>query len=547
MTPQNAPSPVRSAHAWRHITRVLIAVAAVTYSAVAATSAASIVDHRDATGDMDVAVHWHGNAPHPHVVAVAKQDGGAHVKSQVASFRTPDVAQTTGTHRALVINLVRADGLVAPRDVVTARYLEAAAGMHAMSRGLLTISVDLFGHDIAVPYTTDICNLTSTFTQPVLDEVSREISTNGYRFISFVLPVRFADQCRFSGLGQVHGMLTWNAAYMDWSAQSQPSANVVMHEWGHNLGLWHSNYLQCSVGGQPIALAARADRAAGACKRHEYGGEWSVMGSGFGSIITAGERRHLGWLRDGEQTSVSEASVTLSVDGPISLVWLQNSEGDLFQVEFVRSDTTPRWTRDYLSGSYLQNVPRDAGVLVKFVERANTSDTDYVLDTNPHTGALLDAPVKAMQSWTDATGSVTVTVLSITNDSATVHLKGISVAPSAVNLTKVAPRADIGAVDLAWEAAPSALRVARYEVVIYEGAEQREMHVVTADGLRNAVQIPNAARGNDYWVAVRAINELGVAGPVSAVSPVRWDGARKPVAGTTGKPCTGKRPSKRCR
>jgi hypothetical protein len=170
-----------------------------------------------------------------------------------------------------------------------------------------------------------------------------------------------------------------------------------------------------------------------------------------------------------------------------------------------------------------------------------------VLDTNPHTGALLDAPVKAMQSWTDATGSVTVTVLSITNDSATVHLKGISVAPSAVNLTKVAPRADIGAVDLAWEATPSALRVARYEVVIYEGAEQREMHVVTADGLRNAVQIPNAARGNDYWVAVRAINELGVAGPVSAVSPVRWDGARKPVAGTTGKPCTGKRPSKRCR
>ena len=545
MTTHIAPNQVRSLKIRRHLMLALLAAIAVTYSAVASTSASSTIDRSTPDGEMELAVHWHGNTPHYHVVAAGEQNASARQPNQAPAFRAPNVAFTTGTHRALVINLARADGLVAPRDVVHARYLEGAAGMHAMSRGMLTISVDLFGRDVAVPYGADICDQTDALTQPVLDEVRRELPTNGYRFISFVLPVQ-RNQCRFGGLGMVNGTLTWNAAFLDWGVHSQPAAYVVMHEWGHNLGLWHSNYLQCSVGGQPVALAARADRAAGACKRHEYGGEWSVMGSAYGSSITAGERRHLGWLRDGEQTSVSEATVTLGFDGPVSLVWLQNSEGDLFQVEFVKPGHT-RWTRDYLSGAYLQNVG-NPGVLVKFVERADSSDKDYVLDTAPQTGVLTDAPLKAMQSWTDATGSVAVTVLSITDNSATVQLKGIAVAPAAVNVTKVAPRADIGSVDVAWEAAPSTLRVVRYEVLIYEGAEQREVQIVNAEGLRNALQIPNATRGNDYWVAVRAINELGVAGPASAVAPVRWDDSKKPGTGNGGgKPCTGKRPSKRCK
>ena len=546
MTTHIAPNQVRSLKIRRHLTLALLAAIAVTYSAVAATSTSSTVDQVIADGEMELAVHWHGNTPHYHVVAAGEQNAVTQQPNQAAALRAPNVAFTTGTHRALVINLVRADGLVAPRDVVNARYLEGAAGMHAMSRGMLTISVDLFGRDVAVPYSADICDRYSDFTQPVLDEVRREISTVGYRFISFVLPVHMSDRC-FGGLGQVNGTLTWNTAFLDWGVHSQPAAYVVMHEWGHNLGLWHSNYLQCSVGGQPVALAARADRAAGACQRHEYGGEWSVMGQARGPLITAGERRHLGWLRDGEQTSVSEATVTLGFDGPVSLVWLQNSEGDLFQVEFVKPSGS-RFSRDFLSGAWVLDTATHTGVLVKFVERADSSATDYVLDTAPQTGVLADAPLKALQSWTDATGSVMVTVLSITDNSATVQLKGIAVAPAAVNVTKVTPRATIGSVDLAWEAAPSTLRVVRYEVLIYEGAEQREVQIVNAEGLRNALQIPNATRRSDYWVAVRAINELGVAGPASAVAPVRWDDAKKPGTGNGGvKPCTGKRPSKRCK
>ena len=544
MTTHIAPSPFGSPKSRRHLVLAMLASIAVTYSAVASTSTSTTIDHSRVDGEPQLPVHWHGSTPHYHVAAAGEQDGVTGPSDRTASYRAPRIEFTSGNHRALVINLVRADGLVAPRDVVHARYLEGAAGMYAISRGMLTISVDLFGRDVAVPHGADICDQTSTFTQPVLNEVRRELPTNGYRFISFVLPVR-ALECRFGGLGQVNGTLTWNAAIMDWIPEAQPAVKTVMHEWGHNLGLWHSNYLQCSVGGQPTALAVRADRAAGACKRHEYGGEWSVMGSAYGSSITAGERRHLGWLRDGEQTTVSDATVTLGIDGPVSLVWLQNTEGDLFQVEFVRSNGG--WSRDYLSGKYLLDASSSAGVLVKFVERANTSDTDYVLDTTPHTGVLTDAPLKALQRWTDSTGSLTVTVLSINENSATVQLNGIAVTPSTVNAVKVTPQAGIGSVDLSWEAASSALRIARYEVLVYEGAEQRQVLIVTAEGLQNELQIPNAARGNDYWVAVRAINELGIAGTASVAAPVRWGESTKPASQGGRKPCTGKRPSKRCK
>jgi len=553
MTTNIARNRARSINVRHYVARALLAVIAVSYSAIASTYATPTTDLTNPGGEMEVAVHWHGNTPHYHVVAAGEQNAVTQQPNQSSGFRAPNVAYTTGTHRALVINLVRPDGLAAPREVVNARYLEGAAGMNAMSRGMLTINVDVFGRDVAVPYGADICNQTTALTQPVLNEVRREISTDGYRFISFVLPVRWSEKCPFNGLGQVGGTFTWNAAiYVEGEAPSpEPFFSmhnfVIMHEWGHNLGLWHSNYLQCSVSGQPIALAARADRAGGACKRHEYGGEWSVMGSGFGSLITAGERRHLGWLRDGEQTTVSQATVTLGLDGPVSLVWLQNAEGDLFQVEFVRPGASQFGRRDYLSGRYVSNAG-NPGVLVKFVESASTSATDFVLDTTPQTGILTDAPLKALQSWSDATGSVSVTVLSITENSATVQLKGLAVAPSAVNVTRVTPRTDLGTVDIAWEAAPSALRVMRYEVVVFEGAEQRQVHVVTADGLRNALQIPNATRGSDYWVAVRAINELGVAGPTSAVAPVRWENPNKPSQDSGGtKPCTSKRPGKRCK
>ena len=549
MTTHHPQSPIHSRKTRRHSALAVLAVIAATYSAVASMRYASTEDRNNIGEDLELAVHWHGNKPHFHVVAANERGKTAGRTNQPSAFRTPKTEFTTGSHRALVINLVRADGLVAPRDVVNARYLEGSAGMHAMSRGLLTISVDIFGRDVAVPYGADICNHTSALTKPVLDEVRSEIPTDGYRFISFVLPVHSSDRCGFSGLGQVNGSLTWNAAFLDWGPPSQPAVRTVMHEWGHNLGLWHSNYLQCSVGGKPVALASRADRAAGACNRHEYGGEWSVMGWAFDASITAGERRHLGWLRAGEQTSIAQDTVTIGLDGPVSLVWLQNSEGDLFQAEFVRPQPAQRWVRDYFSGSYVRHdTAHGAGVLVKFVERADSSATDYVLDTTPQTGMLTDAPLKALQSWTDATGSASVTVIAITNNSATVQLKGIAVAPSAVQVVNVTPRTAVGSVDVAWEAAPSALRVVRYEVLIYEGVEQREVQTVTADGLRNALQIPNATRGSDYWVAVRAINELGIAGPASAVAPVRWEDSKKPGTGPgVGKPCTGKRPSKRCK
>jgi len=131
MTTHIAPNQVRLLKIRRHLTLALLAAMAVTYSAVASTSASSTIDQVIADSEMELAVHWHGNTPHYHVVAAGEQNVSARQPNQVAAFRAPNVAFTTGTHRALVINLVRADGLVAQREVVNARYLRPNDSLNA--------------------------------------------------------------------------------------------------------------------------------------------------------------------------------------------------------------------------------------------------------------------------------------------------------------------------------------------------------------------------------------------------------------------------------
>ena len=62
----------------------------------------------------------------------------------------------------------------------------------------------------------------------------------------------------YCGLGYVGGKGTWIKCY---------NAGTMLHEWGHNLGLWHANFWQAST-----------DSPIGAGTHVEYGSKYSVMG-----------------------------------------------------------------------------------------------------------------------------------------------------------------------------------------------------------------------------------------------------------------------------
>jgi len=513
------------------------------YAAVASGADRGQVAASRATSDSGLVVHWHGNTPHYHVAATqgsGEAGGSTQAVANLARY------ESRGELRALVINVARASGAAASRESVLRDYEGSARWLNEASRGQLNITVELFPRDVVVPLETSVCADYIAYGSNALRQVNAEISTNGYRLISFVLPLESArgerngEECPFGGMGEVGGRLTWNIA-RPWEYPRRETAicfiewcKTVIHEWGHNLGLWHHNSLTCTLESRPVTLAARALRDV-SCTAQEYGSPFSVMGLGGGRLSNT-ERRRLGWLPIGRQTTTSDGIITLHRDGPTELAWVRTDEGDIFSLEFVKAlQTNVRW----------DSTQSHNGVQVNFFKSLSGSSGDqFLLDMNPDTSSFVDAMLKGQQAWTDPSGSVTVTVLSVTDESATVHVRGVAMFADPVPALKTLVQPDLGVVDLRWKQPASSFPVTHYEVRVYEGAEQREVYLVGIETLNTRLQIPAAMWNSDYWVSVRAVTEVGVGG-VGEMTKIRWEQPNKPKDPVNpDKPC---KPRKKCK
>ena len=534
-----------SLHPQREYGRLAIAVAV---SVLALYSALAVdADHSPAPSRGDdvsnVTVHWHGNTPHYHVAATqGSGEAGSSGQAVVNAARN----ESRGELRALVINVARASGAVASRESVLRDYEGSARWLNEASRGNLNITVDVFPRDVVVPLETSACADYAAYGSSALRQVNAEISTDGYRLISFVLPLESArgekdgEECSWQGLGQVGGRLTWNIA-QPWSHPRRETAicflewcRTVIHEWGHNLGLWHQNSLACTLESRPVTLAARSLRDA-SCTAHEYGSPFSFMGLGGGRLSNT-ERRRIGWLPIGRQTTTSDGIITLHRDGPTELAWVRTDEGDIFSLEFVEALQTNGWWDSTQSHN---------GVQVNFFKSLSGQDgNQFLLDMNPDTSSFVDAMLKGQQAWTDPSGSVTITVLSVTDESATVHVRGVAMFADPVPALTTLVQPDLGVVDLRWKQPTSSFPVTHYEVRVYEGAEQREVYLVGIETLKTRLQIPTAVWNSDYWVSVRAVTEVGVGG-VGEMTKIRWEQPNQPNSPKNpAKPC---KPRKNCK
>jgi hypothetical protein len=418
--------------------------------------------------------------------------------------------------------------------------------LHAVSRGQLTVKVEMFPRDVVVASlpggATDAvngareCEKFPTVANEAWRAIQQEVDTSRLRFVSYVMPC----DIRAGGWGQVRGSLTFNWAYFYRGGFLAPHERVVAHELGHNLGLWHAKTLECFQDGVPVSFVTLAENY---CMHVEYGSEWSFMGQARAPVMSTIERRQIGWLRAGEQTTTSEGSITLRRDGAPMLAWVRNAQGDIFVIEHVTARPDGWWC----FGKCHRTSGSSNGVMVYYV--ADTRPTEdisvFALDMTPHTPWNSDGVLKAMQSWTDPTGTVTLTVTNVSGDEATVAVRASSsLLPDPVTDIQVSPLPDLGVAKVSWKAPASSHAISHYEVRVYEGAEQREIYLVGVIGRKTQLQVPAATRGTDYWVSVRAVSELGVGHP-AAPMPVRWEQPAKPKDPVNPeKPC---KPRKRCK
>ncbi|MFM8970031.1 MAG: hypothetical protein ACKOI3_07355, partial [Actinomycetota bacterium] len=441
------------------------------------------------------------------------------------------IATTTGTLRTLVINIGTPTRTPIPRASLVEAYLQASTRVTLMSRGMATVAVEYFGRDVSVPDVGDVCKNYVELSNAARAIVATELSLDVYRSVDYVLPSLPSDKCGWSGRGG--GKSSWNFGY----GGQAPSFGTIVHEWGHQYTLPHLRAIRCTKEGRDVHLVDRAGRGAGQCATAEYGGAFSIMGPAWANnsaAMTFGERSQVGWLRAGEEQRVHEGVYTLGFDGPLSLLWLQNSEGDVFQIEFVKA-FTPAWSHGFMdpfSGVWHQssstpNYSRP-GVIVKYISDfksdsfgpAGYSAAGYVIDATPETMLSTDAAFRAGTAFIDPTGSLTVEVLSVGEQSAEVRVKGVPHNPGIVKGVSAVATDIRGVFDVTFTPTESNPAVTHYEVQVADDWEFKTAQAFAVTASPGRVTIPN--RVNTWTIyRVAAVSSAG-RGEFSSAQLLRW-------------------------
>lgn len=445
---------------------------------------------------------------------------------------------TKGTLRTLVVNVGTPTRSPSARDLLSENYAQASTRIGLMSRGMASVEVDIFGRDVIVPDVANTCTDYAALSSAARDAIAGEVSLSAYRSIDYILPHLQGEVCGWAGRGQLGGNTSWNLGLRG----QAPSVGTIVHEWGHQYSLPHLRAIRCTKDGQDVHLVDRAGRSAGQCATAEYGGAFSIMGpagANNSAALTFGERAQLGWLRDGEQRSAYEGVFTLGFDGPLSLLWLQNSEGDLFQIEFVKAfvgENSHGFFNPFDSvWHWFNQTPNytTSGVMVKYISQYIAQDRypagyhaeGYVIDATPHTMLSTDAAFRAGTSFVDPTGSLTVEVLSVSDQSAEVRIKGVPFVPHRVKSVQATATDTRGVFDVSFQAAVADPPVTHYEIQVSTDFKFTNPQTFIVSASPGRVVIPKYI---DFWTNFRvaAVSTAG-RGEFSEASRLVWSKSAK--------------------
>ena len=266
---------------------------------------------------------------------------------------------------------------------------------------------------------------------------------SNYQRLVYIFP---SANCSWWGLGTVGGTPSHAWIHTKWGL----SLNVLAHELGHNLGLFHAHSLDCGY----YTLAGSG------CSASEYGDVFDLMGNNVGGHYGAYQKERLGWLDAGDSppiTTVPAVAGTATYD----IAPLEDADNGL-----PRALKIPRTTACGVASEWFYVEARQAkgydsflagngnvlsGVLVRKVTEG-VVDSSYLLDMTPSTSSWSDAALTAGRSYTDPLSGVKFATVAAGPGGARV-----SVTFPTASCTRAAPKMTVTPGSTLWTAAGTAV------------------------------------------------------------------------------------------
>jgi hypothetical protein len=324
----------------------------------------------------------------------------------VTTLATAAVPNTFGEQRTLVVLVNFRDKPVQPWTVEQTRSLvfgEVGDFVRENSSAQAWLAGDVLGW-FTLPLDSTVCDQLGIASHAKQAAAAAGADLTSYRRLVYLFPNTSA--CTWSGAGSVGG-----SPSQSW-INGHFRLDVVGHELGHNLGLYHAHSLGCSDGSV----------VGPGCTALEYGDGLDIMGWSKAGHFNAFNKERLGWLGGGALPSIAtvEASGTYAV-GPYAAAGtgvraLKIPKGTdpvtgrrtWYYVEFrqaVGFDAILASTTSMMSAANVLS-----GVVVHTGSAEESGNTGFLLDMTPETYDLYarDPALPVGRSFTDPAAGVTI-------------------------------------------------------------------------------------------------------------------------------------------
>ncbi|MGK3993282.1 RICIN domain-containing protein [Sorangium sp. So ce1024] len=306
---------------------------------------------------------------------------------------------TTGTKRVLALRVQFNGQTLGTEQDVRNSLAAAATHLAGSSFGKMTLE-----YDVAGPFNINFgkCDDYNRW-QNEAKTAARNAGFDLSRYQHFMIFGKI--DCGYAGMGAQPGNATWLAGL--WP-------EVVVHELGHNFGLWHASSRTCRSGGATVTMSND-------CTFNEYGDPFDPMGNGGKQHYNANYKANLGWIPSTQiATITADGTYTLApMTEPSTGTQLYRIKGPndvMYQLEFRQPSATN------VVDSRNRSV---SGILVHaFFTQSRESGRAHLLDMNPG-GNFNDAPLAVGASHQLFGTNATLKVLSVSATGAQIQVSGL--------------------------------------------------------------------------------------------------------------------------